>query len=654
MQEQAPIPTALVLVVDDTRENRVLLSSQLKLEGYEIIEASGGQEGIAKAREAHPDVILLDVMMPDLDGFEVCRILKNDPQTELIPIIMVTALNRVESRIEGKRAGADEFLSRPHIREELLVRVRTYTEVKRARVRLEEERNRLQLLYNVSRVISSQLDLDTIMTETLLQTQTAVGATKGNIILLDESGQVYHRFLLRAGSSVKIKEHVANVVMTEGLAGWIVENRQSEILADITQDGRWMTLPDDPDERGAAIGIPLIGPARVEGILILNHPQPHYFTAEHRHLLEAIGSTVTAAILNARLFAEVREQQRKLETVLTHSTDAIIIADESWRISLFNHAAASLFQMSSGQVTGRPLSAIVPLRDLVGVAEDSRLAPDAKELNLANGRTLYTSISPIQGVGYAIILQDITDLKQAELLKLEAERLEKEKVKATFSRYMGPRLVNHVLENAPELMARRERRHAVVMFADLRNWTGGMISRVEPDEAIRQLNEFFTHMMAIAIEFDGTVFELTADEILVGFNAPFDQPDATMRAVQTAVAMQHQFNTLRQDWYQRAGTELGLGIGIDMGDVVLGNVGAESRMSFRMVGAPMNTASRLVDLAADGQIVISTAVYRDLLGRNPQFLQRFNFEQMEPVHLQGITGAQVLFRAHVFRHPLTQ
>ncbi|MBE7533298.1 MAG: response regulator [Ardenticatenaceae bacterium] len=642
---------ALVLIIDDARENRLLLTSQLKLEGFRTIEAASGREGIEKAITFDPDVILLDVMMPDLDGFEVCRLLKADPATQQIPIIMVTALNRVESRIEGKRAGADEFLSRPHVREELLVRVRTYTEVKRTRLRLDEERNRLQLLYNVSRAISSQLDLDTIMADTLTQTQAAVGATKGNIILVNEAGQVYHRFMLRAGSPVEISDHVAQAVMTQGLGGWLLENQKSEIIEDISGDTRWITLPDDRGEVGSAIGIPLIGADRVEGILVLNHAQTGYFSAEHRHLLEAIASTVTAAIVNARLFAEVREEQRKLETILTSSTDAIIITDEAWRISLFNYTAARLFQVRMQDVIGRPLTEIPHLAPLRMLLPKPPLPGEVKEVALDDGRVLHPSISPIDGVGYALILQDISELKRIEELKLAAERQEKERVQETFARYMGPRLVNHVLANAPELMARRERRLAVVMFVDLRNWTGGMITRVAPDEAIRQLNEFFTRMMDIAIEFDGTVFELTGDEILVGFNAPFDQPDATSRAVQTAVTMQREFNQLRQRWFEQAGTELGLGIGIDMGEVVMGNVGAESRMSFRMVGQPMNTASRLVDLAGDGQIVISAAVYHDLALKDTARLQETAFDKMEPVHLQGIAEPQILYRATIPRTP---
>lgn len=91
-----------------------------------------------------------------------------------------------------------------------------------------------------------------------------------------------------------------------------------------------------------------------------------------------------------------------------------------------------------------------------------------------------------------------------------------------------------------------------------------------------------------------------------------------------------------------------------MGDIVIGNVGAESRMSFRMVGQPMNTASRLVDLAGDGQIVISTAVQKDLLVRNPELLTTFGFQQMESIQLQGISEPQVLYRAYVTRPSLVK
>ncbi len=640
--------SSVVLIIDDMRENRLLLSSQLRLDGHTILEASGGQDGIAMAQEHDPDLILLDVMMPDINGFEVCKILKGDPSTHLIPIIMITALSKVESRIEGKKAGADEFLSRPHIREELLVRVRTLIQLKRARMNLEEERHRLQLLYNISRAVSTQLDLESMMSTIITQTQAAVGATKGNIMLLNEQGQVYHKFIVRAGSPIEISDRVTQEVMTRGLGGWLVTHKRSEIIHDIRQDARWVTLPDDEGEAGSAIGVPLIGSDRIVGILILNHPEVGYFTEEHRELLIALGSTVSTAIANAHLFTEISEERRKLEAILGQATDAIVTTDENWNISLINQAAERLFNLKAKDVAGRYIGDVKPLSVLLKAYSNGSHHANAQEISLENGNTLFTSVSPIQGVGYAAVLQDITELKRIEEFRLAEERRKKQEIKETFSRYMGPSLVDYVLSHEPGLMARRERRHAVVMFADLRSSTR-FIRLVEPNEVIARLNEFFTQMTEVVYKFEGTIFELTGDEILVAFNAPFDQADASSRALETAVAMHQRFNALRVELFEGLTSSFGMGIGIDQGNVIVGNVGAETRMTFRMVGDAVNTAHRLVDIATDGQIVISESVYENLEIDSNSLLQINPLVPMGAVEIRGKDEPERLYRIQIPR-----
>jgi PAS domain S-box-containing protein len=646
-QTDSSTPPSTVLIVDDNAENRLLLSSQLRMENYTILQASGGVEGLQMAQDHDPDIILLDVMMPDMNGFEVCKKIKEDPRTHLIPVIMVTALREVQYRIEGIGSGADEYLSRPHVREELMVRVRTLIQLKRARVKLQEERNRLQLLYNIGRAISTQLDLKSTIAEIITQTQTALGATKGNIMLLDDDGNVINKFLIRAGGTVEISERVTHDVMTRGLGSWLVKNNRGDIIENIARDERWVTLPDDEQDVGSAIGVPLSKWNKLVGVLILNHPETGYFTDEHLLLLEAIAAQATTAIENADLFTEVSEERRKLEAILAQSTDAIITTNEELRISLVNQAAERLFEIKGDAIRDQSIYDVPQLKILFPLFQkaDSRVEP--QEIALNNGKILYVSISPIQGVGYAGLMQDVTEIKRIEEIKLEQERREKQRLKEAFSRYMGPRLVDHVLSHEPGLLSRRERRKAVVMFADLRNWTGGMIMKLAPDEAIHQLNEFFTAMMDIALDNDGTVFELTADEILVGFNVPFDQKDAPYLAIKTAVLMQQRFDHLRQRWYERLGTDVGLGIGIDLGDVVVGNVGAESRMTFRMVGGAINTAHRLVDLAEDGHIVVSEAVFQALNGESQQAkLERLvKFDTVGPLFLKGIAEPQILYRA---------
>ena len=113
-----------VLIVDDEPKNRKLLRAMLESVGYKVAEAIDGEEALGRVHEEIPDVILLDVMMPKLDGFEVCRRLKKDPETAHIPILMVTMLFSREDRLTGMEAGADDFLSKPIDMKETLLRVR--------------------------------------------------------------------------------------------------------------------------------------------------------------------------------------------------------------------------------------------------------------------------------------------------------------------------------------------------------------------------------------------------------------------------------------------------------------------------------------------------------------------------------------------------
>ena len=120
-----------ILVVDDNPLNRQFLEDELVDEGYLVSAAEDGEEALQKVAAESPDLILLDVMMPKLDGYETCRRLKSDARTILTPVVMVTALTATHERIKGIEAGADDFLSKPYNRLELLTRVRSLLKLKR-------------------------------------------------------------------------------------------------------------------------------------------------------------------------------------------------------------------------------------------------------------------------------------------------------------------------------------------------------------------------------------------------------------------------------------------------------------------------------------------------------------------------------------------
>jgi len=104
--------TARVLVVDDLPVNVKLLEAKLLVEYYKVVSSKDGPSALEVVRDQHPDIILLDVMMPVMDGYEVCQRLKADADTAHIPVVMVTALNEVSDRVRGLEAGADDFLAK--------------------------------------------------------------------------------------------------------------------------------------------------------------------------------------------------------------------------------------------------------------------------------------------------------------------------------------------------------------------------------------------------------------------------------------------------------------------------------------------------------------------------------------------------------------
>jgi putative two-component system response regulator len=119
-----------VLVADDTESVRSLFERLLSTDGHEVISATDGRTALDVVQRERPDVILLDVEMPGMDGLEVCRRLKADPATRLTPVVMVTGQTDLSDRIRGIEAGADEFLSKPVHPQELRVRVRSLSRVK--------------------------------------------------------------------------------------------------------------------------------------------------------------------------------------------------------------------------------------------------------------------------------------------------------------------------------------------------------------------------------------------------------------------------------------------------------------------------------------------------------------------------------------------
>lgn len=142
-----------VLVVDDHPSSRMTAVALLSVEGYDVIEADSGPAALEAVLTSNPDLILLDVMMPGMDGFEVCRRLKQDEQTRLTPVVFVTALDDRRARLKGIEAGGDDFLTKPFDQLELSARVKSLIRQKRLNEDLDHAE---QVLFSIARTVESR------------------------------------------------------------------------------------------------------------------------------------------------------------------------------------------------------------------------------------------------------------------------------------------------------------------------------------------------------------------------------------------------------------------------------------------------------------------------------------------------------------------
>jgi two-component system, cell cycle response regulator len=168
--------SARVLVVDDVEVNVRLLEAKLSSEYFTVITASSGRQALELAQSEHPDIVLLDVMMPEMDGFEVCRKLKAEAHTADIPVVMVTALSEVADRVRGLQAGADDFLTKPVNDVALFSRVRSLVRLKRM---MEEWRLREEVYGRFDNVIA--------------EPRCAEDLSPARVVLWEESGLVAER-----------------------------------------------------------------------------------------------------------------------------------------------------------------------------------------------------------------------------------------------------------------------------------------------------------------------------------------------------------------------------------------------------------------------------------------------------------------------------
>lgn len=239
------------------------------------------------------------------------------------------------------------------------------------------------------------------------------------------------------------------------------------------------------------------------------------------------------------------------------------------------------------------------------------------------------------------LLARVRSLLRYQQTRKELEQAQRERLTGMFKRYMSPKLVDRVLEDQQSeniFDNKQERQHAVALFADLRGFTA-MSETLHPAQVVALLNEFFSILTDAAYQYDGTIFNMAGDCLLIGFGVPLHVADAADKALAAAVAMQDAFKQSRKSWEQMYAGPIGLGIGINEGEMIVGNVGSPTYMNYTIIGDAVNVASRLTGQAKSGEIIFSDTIYGALGKTNRQL----PITTLPPITLKGKAQAQTAY-----------
>jgi class 3 adenylate cyclase/CheY-like chemotaxis protein len=328
---------ARILAVDDKPENVRLLEAILTPAGYEVVGAASGEEALTKARAERFDMILTDIVMPGMSGYELCRTLRKDPATAFLPIVTITASGGTEKK-EALDAGADDFVAKPLDKTELLARVRSLLRVKRYHDDLASALERQTAIGEVLRTIgSSAFHLEPVLQAVAKHAARLCDAR--DVLIWRTVGDSYVLAVAPQSSADPLRQIVDDRPMPIGpdtIVGRAHLERRPIQVADVEAYYRGATgRAADLARLGGnktLLAVPLIRDDKVLGVISLVRPEVRAFSDDEIDLVRTFADQAAIAIANVELFETVERQRAELSRFLSPQIGHLITSEEGAKL----------------------------------------------------------------------------------------------------------------------------------------------------------------------------------------------------------------------------------------------------------------------------------------------------------------------------------
>lgn len=499
----------------------------------------------------------------------------------------------------------------------------------------------LETLLDITNELSSFENVSVLLQEILIKSCAVLNASSGMILMQNENSDL---FQIEAEFNIDV----------DALKG-VIFNKKRGFFNEVYQNRKaiHVQISGDPflSKTKCTYGLiaPLLDKKDLAGVIVLFDKESRAgissFDESDTNMLSAIATQAGVAYNNIKLIENIKEAKTFNDNVMQSIVTGVFTTNLMGEINHVNRAAASIINLEREEVIGNHYEYVFEsneiINELISKCEEALETISESEIQIeCNGKStsVNISVSPLlndqnEPIGSVVAMEDLSNL---------------DKLKSTFKKYVSKQIVDQLLENDDMLNLGGQEQEATILFSDIRGFTS-MSETMAPNEVVETLNEYFNLMIEIIFKYNGTLDKIIGDALMVIYGAPNSTEKDTENAVLTAIEMQEKLIEFNQQRIIHSKMPITIGIGINRGKVISGNIGSRQQMNFTVIGDSVNLASRLCSVAKADEIIVSDAVWKQIK-TNKIFKNR----KLNPVKVKGkakpIEIKEILYKKPEFNY----
>ena len=456
---------------------------------------------------------------------------------------------------------------------------------------------------DISELLSDNIKSEILFQNLLEYLVFTMNATKGIILSKDPNSGIYD---LKA--SLGIEDDLSKKIFRENKGALFLLKKSKESL--IQKSNKDLNLLSY-SEKNCVLG-PFMSGKNLNGCIILYDKENRNglidFDQYDLRFFKSIVKKISLSYDNIILLENTKKSKKLIDNIMSSISTGIVKINLIGEIEYINDSAIEIFKFKNENLLNNHYAMVFEnnsnLVELIDFAESRNHILYEENLSIfrtdSNETHINLTISPVfeDGVnsGAVISFEDLSDIN---------------KVKSTFKKYVSENIVDELLLNESSLELGGVEQDVCILFSDIRGFTS-MSETLEPSKVVKLLNEFFDKMIDVVFKYNGTLDKIIGDELMVLYGAPLKKKDDILNAIITAKEMFTTLDKFNKEMVADGFPELRIGIGINYGKVICGNIGSEQQMNYTVIGDTVNLASRLCSAAKPGEIIISDSVYKEL------------------------------------------